>query len=207
VKIDPEAIAFDVDGVVADTMHLMLAIAETSYGVSGLRYEEISCYELRKCLDIPEDILTRMIADLIEGDYTLPLAPLEGCVSVLQRLVHYRDPLLFVTARPHPGPMAWWLPDTLKLAADRIELVSTGAFDTKIDVLQEHGITCFVEDRLDTCYLLAEAGILPILFRQPWNREPHPFVEVADWGDLEQRIAWNPNERPSRHPRFRTGTL
>jgi len=115
--------------------------------------------------------------------------------------------VLFVTARPHPGPMAGWLPDTLELAADRIDLVTTGAFDAKIGVLRERGITCFVEDRLDTCFLLADAGIVPILFRQPWNREGHPFVEVADWGELEQLIAWNPNRRPSETPRFGTGTV
>lgn len=50
------------------------------------------------------------------------------------------------------------------------------------------GINSFVEDRLDTCYLLQDAGIRPILFKQPWNRESHPFVEIRGWEELEGLI-------------------
>ena len=190
MKIDPAAIAFDVDGVVADTMHLMLAIAAGKYGVSHLRYEDIYCYELARCLDIREDLLTRIITDLIDGSYTIPLASVDGAVDVLRRLVQYRDPLLFVTARPYPGPMERWLPDTLGLPVERIDLVSTGAFDAKVEVLLERGISWFMEDRLDTCYLLNDAGITPILYCQPWNREAHPFVEITHWSELDRLIAW-----------------
>ena len=55
-------------------------------------------------------------------------------------------------------------------------------------MLLEKNITCFVEDRLDTCYRLQDAGIRPIVFKQPWNREPHPFVEVGSWKQLEDLI-------------------
>jgi 5'(3')-deoxyribonucleotidase len=35
---------------------------------------------------------------------------------------------------------------------------------------------------------LRDAGIEPVLFKQPWNREPHPFVEVGNWDELEALI-------------------
>jgi uncharacterized protein len=41
-----------------------------------------------------------------------------------------------------------------------------------------------VEDRLETCLQLADHGITPIVFAQPWNRQPHPFPEVANWPEL-----------------------
>jgi uncharacterized HAD superfamily protein len=62
-------------------------------------------------------------------------------------------------------------------------------------VLKERGVRYFVEDRLDTCHLLAEAGIIPIVYEQPWNREPHPFAVVRDWDDIAEMIAW---ERPDQ---------
>jgi phosphoribulokinase len=37
---------------------------------------------------------------------------------------------------------------------------------------------------LETCWQLADHGITPILFAQPWNRLPHPFTEVQGWPDL-----------------------
>jgi hypothetical protein len=45
-----------------------------------------------------------------------------------------------------------------------------------------------VEDRLETCFPLQEAGITPVLFRQPWNRKSHPFMEVGTWKELESLI-------------------
>ena len=70
----------------------------------------------------------------------------------------------------------------------RADIVATGSFEAKADVLLERNVTCFVEDRLDTCFLLERAGITPILFKQPWNRQPHGFVEVGSWSELEALI-------------------
>ena len=63
-------------------------------------------------------------------------------------------------------------------------VVATGDPDAKLHYLLDHNIQYFVEDRLETCLQLAEHGITPILFAQPWNRRPHPFLEVADWQTL-----------------------
>ena len=65
-----------------------------------------------------------------------------------------------------------------------IQVVATGDHHTKLHYLLEHGIRYFVEDRLETCEQLAGHGITPILFAQPWNRRPHPFLEVSDWPQL-----------------------
>jgi hypothetical protein len=76
----------------------------------------------------------------------------------------------------------------LHLEPDSIEVVATGSFDAKVDVLSSRDISYFVEDRLETCYPLFEAGVMPIIFKQPWNRKRHPFVEVATWKELESLI-------------------
>jgi hypothetical protein len=93
-----------------------------------------------------------------------------------------------VTARPDAEQAREWILNTLCLAPDCFEIVATGSFDDKREVLLDRGITYFVEDRLETCFTLNEAGIHPIVFKQPWNRKPHPFYEVENWQELESLI-------------------
>jgi predicted amino acid racemase len=80
--------------------------------------------------------------------------------------------------------------DLVRLAPETVQVVATGTFDGKAEVLLESGIRFFVEDRLETCYQLKEEGIEPVLYRQPWNRESHPFIEVGNWQELENLIAF-----------------
>ena len=54
----------------------------------------------------------------------------------------------------------------------------------------ENDIKWFVEDRLETCHLLKAVGIEPVVFRQPWNQEPHDYLQVGSWQELQQRIAF-----------------
>ena len=68
------------------------------------------------------------------------------------------------------------------------DVVATGTHEAKAEILLQRNIAYFVEDRLDTCYALRDAGIVPVLFKQPWNREPHPFVEVGNWSELKALI-------------------
>ena len=42
MRVVPDRIAFDVDGVVADTMRLFLDIAREEYGINHTRYEDIT---------------------------------------------------------------------------------------------------------------------------------------------------------------------
>ena len=98
-------------------------------------------------------------------------------------------PLVFVTARDRPEPIQLWLNRTLAPVPSRsIWVMATGDPDTKLHYLRAHAIEYFVEDRLETCFDLARAGITPIVFAQPWNRQPHPFLEVAGWPDLARLL-------------------
>ena len=86
------------------------------------------------------------------------------------------------------APIRDWLLDLLSLKPCSIDIIPTGSHEKKTEVLQDRNISCFVEDRLETCDLLHGAGILPILFKQPWNRIPHPYREIASWQELEALI-------------------
>jgi len=188
IKIDPESVAFDIDGVLADTMTLFLEIARYEYNVDWVKYEDISSYKLEDCLKLDAGLIKEIITRIMDGDYTVPLKPISGAPDVLTRLASDYNPLLFVTARPYLGPIYDWVKSVLQLDPASIEIIATGSFIAKIEVLLDRGIYYFVEDRLETCFSLQESGIVPVLFKQPWNRERHPFMEVSSWQELESLI-------------------
>lgn len=187
--IDPASMAFDIDGVLADTMTLFLDIAREEYDITGIRHEDITCYMLEECIDIDKEIIEAIIIRILDGRHSAPLNPIDGAPGVLNRLGRRQgSPLLFVTARPYLNTIQGWILDILQLEPDSIEVVATGSFERKSDVLLSRNISYFVEDRLETCFSLKEAGVTPVLFKQPWNRKKHPFIEVGTWKELESLI-------------------
>jgi hypothetical protein len=171
--------------VVADIMTTFLALARERYDCGHqLRYEHITTFSLEECLDLEPRIIAELIRELIDRPHQLAVEPFPEAVAVLTRLAR-ETPLLFVTARDRAGPIRTWLQRTLATVPPQdIRVVATGDPDSKLHYLREQKIRFFVEDRLETCLHLSGHGITPILFAQPWNRQPHPFLEVADWPAL-----------------------
>ncbi|UCD89837.1 MAG: haloacid dehalogenase [Desulfobacterales bacterium] len=186
--IDPASVAFDIDGVFADTMTLFLDIAREEYEIDGIKYEDITCYALEDCVDIESEIIEKIITKIMDGNHNAPLKPISGATNVLTRLGQRYGPILFVTARLYDGPISDWIQSVLPLSADSITVIATGSFEAKTEVLSERNVLYFVEDRLETCFPLKAAGITPVLFKQPWNRRNHPFIEVGTWSELESLI-------------------
>lgn len=186
--IDPAALAFDIDSVIADTMHLFLDILSDHYDVHSVRYEDITCYRLDHCLDLDQDVLEGAVARILDGGYRAVLKPIPGAGKVLRRIGETTGRILMVTARPEPGPIQSWMDRLLDGQHHRARIIATGSFETKTDVLLENDIKWFVEDRLETCHLLKAVGIEPVVFRQPWNQEPHDYLQVESWHELQKRI-------------------
>jgi uncharacterized HAD superfamily protein len=178
-------LAFDIDGVVADIMTPFLALVRERYNRGHhLRYDHITTFMLSECLDLPIHIINEIIRELIDRPHELPVEPFPHAVPVLTRLAQ-ETPLLFVTARDRRQPIERWLHRHLApVPPAAIRVLATGDPDAKVHCLQDRQIEYFVEDRLETCRQLADHGITPIVFAQPWNRLPHPFLEVADWSAL-----------------------
>jgi uncharacterized protein len=177
-------LAFDIDGVVADIMTTFLDMARERYGPHPFGYEHITTFRLAECLDLPPWLIDLLIRELIDRPHELPIAPFPGAVPILTRLAE-EPPLVFVTARDRAEPIQRWLRQTLAPVPDKaIWVMATGDPDGKLHYLKTHAIDYFVEDRLETCFDLAKEGITPILFAQPWNRRPHPFLEVQNWQEL-----------------------
>ena len=102
-KIDPSRVAFDFDGVFADTMQLYLDIAREEFQVDWLRYDDIVCYSLEKCLDIDPGISERIIGHILDGSYKPTLKPIEGAPAVLSRLAEKSGSCAFRDGAALPG--------------------------------------------------------------------------------------------------------
>ncbi|MGD8345089.1 MAG: haloacid dehalogenase [Desulfobacterales bacterium] len=189
MKIDPASVAFDIDGVVADTMTLFLEIARQEYNLNSITYADITCYNLADCLDIDPKTIDAVVTRILDGNYKARLNPIAGAPDVLFQLGSHFGPIIFVTARPYSGPLVDWIHQTLRLDPALIEIFATGSHEAKASILRQHQIQYFVDDRLETCFLLQAAGVQPILFKQPWNREPHTFFEVGSWHEIKKLLA------------------
>lgn len=190
MRISPNEIAFDVDGVFADTFQLFVAKARADYGYR-FEYEDITEYDFLKVLDMDEEESDSIVQTLIENPLECGVRPISGSVEVLTKL-SVLAPLHFVTARPQRKPILDWVEHQLPdVDRERIRLEVTGVHTEKIPILLERGFKYFVEDRLETCPLLEQNGITPIVFEQPWNRKPHPYQVVKDWEEIAGLIDWS----------------
>jgi len=188
-KIQPAELAFDIDGVIADTFRAFVKTAGECYGVK-IDYEAITDYDFRKVIDIDDETSDAIIERILEDPVGIGIRPIQGAVEVLRRLSFY-GPLCLVTARSNREAIMEWVRQTLPFnGREHVRLEATGTHDEKLPVLLKHGIRYFVEDRLDTCYLIQESPVTPIVFDQPWNRQDHPFLTVGSWADIHAMVDW-----------------
>jgi uncharacterized HAD superfamily protein len=188
-KILPRELAFDIDGVVADTFRIFVKTAKEIYGIE-IEYENITEYEFWEIIDLDREATERIIQMILDQPLEMGIRPIGGAVEVLKRLSKI-EPLLFVTARPDEYSILKWVQKELGLeGTDTVCVKAAGNHSEKLPVLLEHGKKYFIEDRLETCYLLDEASVTPIVFAQPWNRKPHPFRTVRNWQEIDAMIDW-----------------
>jgi uncharacterized protein len=188
--IEPSELAFDIDGVVADTMAVFVRLAKERYGLTWLSKEDLRQYDLRACLSIDPEIVDELICLTLDDEHTKQIPPMEGAADMLTELARH-GPLRFVTARIWPESILHWLHQTLPdVASNRIEVFASGLPEAKCGILKELKVRYFVEDRFETCKLLSQSGIQPLLFDQPWNRVPEAaaFPRIEKWSQLGERI-------------------
>ncbi|MGC9325828.1 MAG: 5' nucleotidase, NT5C type [Desulfomonilia bacterium] len=190
MQIVPHEIAFDFDGVVADTFRLFITLAKSQYNVE-INYDDITDYEFLNVIRMDKEHALEIIDTLTNYPHELDLKPNTGAVDVLTRMAAI-SPLLCVTARPFGGPIEMWFEKHMpRLMPECITVAATGVNTKKLEILTESNIRYFIDDRLDTCEMLSGAGITPILYAQPWNRKPHPFIEVSNWSEIADLIRWS----------------
>ncbi len=187
-SIQISEIGFDIDGVVADTMEAFIRLARDEFGIEDLKKEQMTSYWLEECLSIPADTVMAIIERLLTDPFGVGLEPIPGAREVLTRFAAYGR-LTFVTARPIEKPIEAWLKSLLSdVPSVDIEVIATGCHSAKAGVLKELGLRYFIDDHLETCQELCSRGIGAIVFDQPWNRGPTPFLRIKAWRELQAII-------------------
>ena len=190
MNITPSEIAFDFDGVVADTFRFFIQLARESYNYN-INYDDITDYQFLNSVNMDKKHALEILDILTNDLHEIDVMPNEGAGEVLAGMTSF-SPLLVVTARPFAEPVELWFAKHIpQVPPGCLRVEATGENTAKLEVLQGHNIKYFIDDRLDTCQMLHEAGITPIVFTQPWNRRPHPFHAVSTWKDIEAIIDWN----------------
>jgi len=182
-RIDPSEIAFDIDGVVADTMAVFVQLARERYGLTALTKEDLRHYDLHLCLDVDSTIVDDLICLTLDDEHTEIIPAEPQAPEVLTELARH-GPLRFVTARIRPESIIRWLHKILPdVPRENIHVIATGAPEAKLEILRKLHVRYFLEDRLETCRLLAQDGIRPLLFDQPWNRvnSSSMFPRIENW--------------------------
>ncbi|MDY0039893.1 MAG: hypothetical protein RBS57_06240 [Desulforhabdus sp.] len=186
--IQPAELAFDIDGVVADTMAIFVRLAHDRYGLSHITKEAMTCYNLYSCLNLEPEVIDDLICLTLDDEHTMQIPPMPMAPDVLTELAGHGT-LRFVTARIWPESIICWLQQTLsQVSPDKIEVIATGSPEAKLGILKDLQVRYFVEDRLETCHLLAQEGIQPLLYDQPWNRSPNQFPRFDSWQQLRPII-------------------
>ena len=184
LKIHPTEIGFDLDGVIADTAAAFLEIACNRYEYCSFTLEDITNFELEQCIDIPTTLVARIFDDILHDSLATGLKPMDGAVEVLGELAAVA-PITVITARPLHQPVIDWLdavfPSTTR---DAVHLIAMGDHDDKLRYIRERKLRYFVDDRAETCTMLALANISPLVFSHPWNRNRHRLPTVESWGDI-----------------------
>ncbi len=188
--IDPCGLAFDIDGVVADTMEVFVTLARERFGFEHISKDDISCYNIYKCLQIEKDVLDELVCLTMDDEHTMQIPPMPGAPEFLTEMAG-AHPLRFVTARIWSESITEWLYQTLpEVPRDRISVIASGAPEKKSEILKELDVRYFVDDRTETCLQLKESGIQPLLFIQPWNRNDSydGLIRVENWAGLKECV-------------------
>ncbi len=180
IKIEPGLIGFDIDCVVADTMEAFIRLAREDHGLT-VRPEEITAFQVEDCLDLDQSIVDEIFQQILTEPLTCRLKPMTHAVEVLSELAT-AAPLTFITARPTREPIQQWLEVMLgEEICQEMTLIATGEHDNKGHHIRQAGLRHFIDDRASTCIRLAEEGLSPIVFKQPWNQGRHNLPTVKSW--------------------------
>ena len=188
LEIPPEKIGFDFDGVIADIGEAFLRLVAEEYNYT-IKLDEITSFQVETCTNVPEKIVHRIFADILEDSLATGLIPIPGALEVIDGLCE-QSRLKIITARSLDQPVMNWLEHYLSpQVCGKIDVIAMEDHDRKVQYIKEHDLHFFVDDRAETCVQVASANLHPLLFRQPWNRSWNNFTTVDNWQQLADHLS------------------
>ncbi len=190
IKISPDEIGFDFDGVIANTGATFVRMAKEHHNIS-ITLDEITHFDVESCINMPVEIVDDIFMEIMKDSLATDLLPMKGAVKIINDITTTHK-MTVITARSMLTPVEEWFTHYLPpQAADKINLVAMGDHNDKVRYARLHNLKYFVDDRAETCIQFAEADFQPIVFDQPWNRGRHSLPTVSNWDDIGQMLKLN----------------
>jgi 5'(3')-deoxyribonucleotidase len=184
MKIKPDRVGFDFDGVIADIGEAFIRLACTDHGYCSIKIEELTSFQVEHCLQVPTDVIEIIFDDILVDPLGIGLKPLPGAIETIGELCNH-SLVTVITARHEIQPVIDWFDHYCAPEdCEKIKLIATGDHDDKEGYIRTCGLTHFIDDRALTCLQLAKVGLQPIVFSQPWNHNQHDLPTVADWAEI-----------------------
>ncbi len=188
-NINIQEIGFDFDGVIADTAEAFIRLACTEYGHCSYTQKDITNFELENCLNIPREQVEKIFTDILTDSLATQLRPMPGAVQSLEHFT-LTSIVTIITARSLDNPVFDWLDHFFsKKARKNLRVVATGDHNDKIRYIHQHSLKYFIDDRAETCKQLVLEQITPFVFTQPWNRDRHNLLTVANWKEIRALVS------------------
>ncbi len=188
IKIHPEQIGFDFDGVIADIGEAFLRLACKDHNYCSLKIDEITSFEVEYCTRIPGDIVQTIFTKILKDSLKTGLLPIPGALDTITWLTQKTN-VTIITARTLANPVADWLDNYLsESVCAKIHLIAMSDHDKKVQFIKDEKLCFFVDDRAETCAQIAKAGLTPLLYRQPWNSSWNGYTVIENWRELGELI-------------------
>lgn len=187
--IHPAEIGFDLDGVIANTAEAFIRIACEEYSYCSFSVDDITTFQIEECIGMPSTMVAQIFNDILENSLATGLQPMPGAVEVLGELAAHA-PVTVITARHLEQPVIDWFERFFpRRTQDAIRLVAMGDHDDKLRYIRHHQLKYFIDDRAETCTMLAAAQVVPFVYSHPWNRNRHNLPTVESWQDIRALLA------------------
>lgn len=176
-------IAFDLDGVIADSLQAYLDYFDEKFGihlskskVTKWRLDEVTGLNIQKVLGTFE---------VVFGDPNR-VVPVRGSIECLEKYYKLVGKIPIISHRFGKNGVIGarkWLNKYLK---NKYTLTISDP-DRKVRIMEKRKYFGLVEDNPNTALEVAKAGFLSIIFDAPYNRSvKHPnIIRVYDWAGLE----------------------
>lgn len=176
-------LGFDIDDVIADTSTEFLRLLREKHNVTDFQREDWTSFKIKDCeKSVDIDIIIAIFDELFQNPLENGIQPMVGAIEGLKEL-RKLTPITLVTARPSAKPIHDWIRSLDAELADQIEVHATNNHDGKVQPLLDRNIKFFVDDRIETCRMIRDAGITPILYAQSWNSAGE-VQRVNNWKEL-----------------------
>lgn len=184
----------DIDGCLLNIVTLLKRSIHERCG-AVFKIEEIRSYEIEKCFNIPKDVVKAAVREVVTN---IDVKPCKGAVRCLADYSNTtKNKLVFITTRPKYSEAS------TRYILDHLFRVEYDLYltDDKVPIINDCGISIFIEDRARNAKHIAEnTSCQVLLYDRPWNKHldisPYPLItRVNGWKMIREIInkRWSNN--------------